>query len=87
MADEKRLNDEELEGISGGMIFNATGRPEADPFRPWEVINNDNGEILGRFSTQGEACEFAKRFGKNPYNDMIVPWETVEELRKHPHTC
>ena len=88
MADEKKLTDEELDGISGGMIFNATGRPEADPFNPWEIINNNNGEILGRFPNRDAACEYAKRvYGKyDNYNTLEVPWETVDRLRKNPNT-
>ena len=79
------INDEDLENISGGMIYNATGTPECEIGRPWEVVANHNAAILGRFSTRGEAEAFAKRFGNDSYNTMEVPRETVERLRANPN--
>ncbi len=58
MADEKKLTDEELDGISGGMI-------EADPLNLWEIIDNKNGEILGR--------------SPNRERDLQVPKECLRE--------
>ena len=83
--DKNRLNDEELDNINGGMIFNATGREECDPARPWEVLANHNCEILGRFATRQEAEAFAKKYGNDSYNTMEVPWETVQRLRANPN--
>ena len=86
MAEEIRaMSDEELENIQGGMILNATGLPECDPFRPWEIIHNNTGEVLGRFATQAEACEAVKAYHSgSSYDGMLVSYETVDYLRKHP---
>ncbi|MBO4903347.1 MAG: hypothetical protein J5518_11190 [Lachnospiraceae bacterium] len=87
MDENKKIPDEELEKVSGGMIFDATGRPEADPFNPWEVLNNDNCEILARFPTRDAACEYAKRvYGPYSYNYQEVDWDTVQRLRANPNT-
>ena len=41
---------------------------------------------MAAFSTQGEACEYAKRFGKHdPYNTQQVDWGTVQRLRSNPN--
>ncbi len=89
MADEKRINEDELKEVSGGMVFNALGY-EGSPDRPWEVLANHNCEILGAFSTKQEACDYAKRLGErsdpnNSYNTMEVSKETVERLRANPN--
>ncbi len=87
MDENKKIPDQELEKVNGGMIFDATGRPEADPFNPWEVLNNDNCEILARFPTRDAACEYAKRvYGSYSYNYQEVDWATVQRLRSNPNT-
>ncbi|MCR5748461.1 MAG: hypothetical protein K6G03_12195 [Lachnospiraceae bacterium] len=86
MEENNKINAEDLENISGGMIFNAAGY-EGDPFRPYEVVANHNCQVLAAFSTKAEACEYAKRFGKNDsYNTMEVDWLTVQRLRNNPNT-
>ena len=87
MNENKKVSDNELENVAGGMVFNATGTSEADPSRPWEVIHNNTGEILGRYSTQDEACQAAKRYKSGSrYDTMLVTREQVEYLRAHPQT-
>lgn len=86
MIDKNRITDEELDEVSGGMIFFSQGSPDYDPYLPWEVINNDNGQVLAKFSTRAGAVEYAKRFGENSYNTMEVDWTTVDRLRKNPNT-
>ncbi len=87
MSEGTRINENELESISGGMIYNAAGTPEADPARPWEVIHNNTGQILGRYSTQDEACYAAKQYKSgSKYDTMIVSREQVEYLRAHPQS-
>ena len=83
--ENKKISDEELDNISGGMIFFSQGSPDYDPYLPWEVINNNNGAVLAKFSTRGEAVEYAKRFGPDSYNTMEVDWLTVDRLRKNPN--
>ncbi len=86
MADINKINEDALDEISGGMVFNASGI-EGDPNRPWEVVANNDCRVLAAFSTQGEACEYAKQFGKHdPYNTQLVDWNTVKRLRANPNT-
>lgn len=85
MEEMKRLSEEELDSIQGGLIFDATGTPECDPFRPWEVIHNNTGEVLGRYATRDEACYAAKQYHSgSTYDTQICSREVVEYLRAHP---
>ncbi len=85
---EKKINDDALEKVAGGMIYHNEDitDPKRDPYRTWEVINNNNGQVMARYSTQGEACEFAKKYGKDPYNDMVISKEIKDQLLQNPHT-
>ena len=85
MEENNRVNDNELEGAAGGMIFNSVNSPIYDPVKPWKVINNNNGEVLDSFPERWQAYEYAKRFGPDSYNTMEVGWETVDRLRKNPN--
>ena len=86
MAEMINLNDDELENATGGMILDATGwAGECDPARPWEVIHNNTGEVLSRWSTRDEACYAAKQYNSgSTYDTMITDRTTVEYLRSHP---
>ena len=85
MADMKELSLEELDSVQGGMIFNATGTEECDPFKPWEVIHNNTGEVLSRHATQDEACWAAKQYhNESSYDTMLISWDTLSYLREHP---
>ena len=79
------LEENDLEQVTGGMILNATGLPECDAARPWEVIHNNTGEVLSRWSTRDEACWAAKQYHSgSSYDTQIVSIEQVDYLRKHP---
>lgn len=79
------LADDELDQVIGGMILNATGLPECVDGRPWEVIHNNTGEVLSRWSTQDEACWAAKQYHNgSTYDTQIVSIEQVDYLRSHP---
>lgn len=82
----KELDERELEQITGGMILDSTGwMEECDPFRPWEVIHNNTGEVLSRHATRDEACYAAKQYKSgSTYDTQIVTREQVEYLRLHP---
>ena len=84
MTENNRINDSELENVSGGFIFNATNIAGSDPNRPWEVIDNKNGNVLNRFSTRGEAEACAKSYGSLTYNAMEINWDDVCSLRNNP---
>ncbi|HAG69622.1 MAG TPA: hypothetical protein DCL38_06585 [Lachnospiraceae bacterium] len=77
------LNDEELNAVSGGFLFNASGIQGSDPNHPWEVIDNTNGNVLGRFSSQQEATIWAvKSFGGMNTDDITqINWDNVQRLR------
>ena len=81
---KEMLNEEELRKVNGALIFNATYIIGSDPARPWEVIDNYNGNVLARFATQAEAVANAAQYGPNPYNTMEVDWNTVQNLRNCP---
>lgn len=79
------LDNDDLEKVTGGMILNAAGLPECDPSRPWEVIHNNTGEVLSRWSTQDEACWAAKQYHSgSSYDTQICSIEQVTYLRNHP---
>lgn len=85
MSDIEKINENELDEVSGGMIFYAAGY-EGDPSLPWEVVANNDCRVLAAFSTQGEACDYAKKFGKHDsYNTQQVDWGTVQRLRNNPN--
>ena len=85
MDDIKKLTEDELDDVAGGMIFNASGVAGSDPNFPWEVLNNNNCSVLGRFPTKDAAVKYAQSFGKDPYNAQEVDWATVQRLRTNPN--
>lgn len=84
MSEVNKLNDEDMDNVSGGMIFNAKGY-EGNPSLPWEVVANHNCQVLGAFGTRDEAVRYAQKFGKDSYNTMEVDWSTVQRLRNNPN--
>ena len=84
MSEFEKLSDSELESISGGMVVYAEGLPEFDSGAPWEVVENNNCRVLGKFPTQDLACQFAKSFGPESYNAQLTDLATVMRLRENP---
>ena len=84
MKDTNKISDEALENVSGGMIVYAEGLPEYDPFFPWEVVENNNCRVLGKFSSKDEAIRYAKSFGPESYNAQDTDIATVQRLRANP---
>lgn len=80
----KEKIDEKLNDVSGGLIFNASNIAGSDPLRPWEVIDNFNGNVLGRFCSEADARAFAASYGPDPYNTMETDWASVLNLRYNP---
>ena len=80
----EKINDDALEKVNGGMVVYAEGLPEFDPTCPWEVVQNDNCRVLGKFATQAAACQFAKSFGPEAYNAQLTDIATVNRLRANP---
>ncbi|MCR5222864.1 MAG: hypothetical protein K6D90_08375 [Lachnospiraceae bacterium] len=76
------LTDEELEGVAGGLIFDASNIYGADPTHPWEVLDNHNGNVLGRFTNITDAQNYVRSmWGNDPENTMPVNWDQVCYLR------
>ena len=87
MDTNKKINESELEKASGGLIFNASGISGADPNAPWEVINNQNGNVIARFNSKQAAIDFINaNYGpnNNPYDSMEIQWNSLQDLRNHP---
>ncbi|MCR5421381.1 MAG: hypothetical protein K6E98_10255 [Lachnospiraceae bacterium] len=74
------LSDEEMSGVSGGFIFNASNIIGADPANPWEVIDL-NGNVLARFNNRDDALSKAKSYGDIPLNVMEIDWNQLCGLR------
>lgn len=75
----KPLDDEQVEGVSGGYLLNAehyvTGWGRLD--KPYEVID-DYGEVVARFKSVNAAIAFAE---ENGYSTTWIDLEEVEKIR------
>ncbi|MCR4739430.1 MAG: bacteriocin [Lachnospiraceae bacterium] len=81
MADMKKINDDELDQVSGGYIFNAAG-VEGTPDFPWEVLNNNTGLPMASFKTRDEAVRYAQSFKSSDTRDaQEIYLNTVLSIR------
>ena len=79
MVDEKKeLIDNESEDVSGGYLLDA-GRYAGDTSKPFEVIDDADGRVLGRYANRNDAKKMAKN--KNQLNRWIS-YSEVANLRK-----
>lgn len=78
---DKKLGDDQLEEVNGGVIFNASGIIGSDPNMPWEVLDNRNGNVLCRFSNKADAERQAKSYGGGAMDSLEVDWNQVLKLR------
>ena len=78
MDKNNRLDDQSLDNVSGGYLFNSSNIIGADKDRPWEIID-DKGDVKGRFSDYGEACRNAKAMG---LTDDAIGWDEVQRRRQ-----
>ena len=86
MSDEiRKLSEDELDGVSGGAIFNASNIIGSTEGKPWEVLD-DKGNIKRdkdgnelRFASRDDAVAAAARAGVG-YNE--VDWGWVVDHRK-----
>ena len=78
-----KINDETLEKVNGGVIFDARGICGADPNRPFEVLDNWNGNCLGRYPTKEAAIidTIKKWGGKNERDIQEVDVYEVMRMR------
>ena len=79
-----KIAQEELNSVNGGMIVFAQGLPEFDPTCPYEVVENNNCRLLGKFTNHDDAVRFAQSFGPESYNAQDTDITTVLRLRANP---
>lgn len=77
----QKINETELENVSGGVIFNASQIMGSTPGKPWEVLDNNDGHVIDRYATRQEAEKRAKEFGNCPANAIEYNWDQVRQLR------
>ncbi|MBR5375790.1 MAG: hypothetical protein IK139_00760 [Lachnospiraceae bacterium] len=82
------ISDDEVEEATGGMLLDTRGTEFYDPDFPYAAVNNNTGQIMGKFVTPQAAEDYANSFGKdNAYNAMWVDVATVRRLQANPNTC
>ncbi len=84
MSELKKIDENELGKVSGGLIFNASNISGSDPANPWEVIDNKTGNVIARYPTRDQAVSKAQSYGGNPYNAMEIDWNSLVSLRNNP---
>lgn len=85
MSELEILKVDELDSVSGGMILDTNSTPEYDPNYPYEVLDNNNCKVLGKFPTMDAAVKYAKSFESSSYDTQQVDWATVKRLRTSPN--
>lgn len=75
----KKLNDDLLEGVSGGYIFNAGDISGSVNGYPWELLDDRNGQVIDRFSNREDAIAAA---GRRNMNYSEIGWDEVQRLRR-----
>ena len=78
MDKNRRLDDSVLDNVAGGVLCDASGISGADASRPWEVLDNNNGNKIISFATKDEALNWLRANGQN---HMEVNWDQVQHLR------
>ena len=88
-----KINENQHADISGGYVFDANGsnnyryrvfgwpEPESvagDSSKPFEVIDDGNGAVLGRYATKEEAHKMAKRKAQSTKE---ISRDEVKDLR------
>ncbi len=81
---DMQLNDNELDNVNGGIIFNSTGISGADPTHPYEVLDW-RGDVVARFTDYNGAIQFAQSGGYNYDYKDINNWQEIVDLRNRNH--
>ena len=82
MSEENKVNgidDDALEGVSGGLIFDSSNIAGADPNNPFEVLDDSNGQVLARANSYEQARRYAEHMGQSI--DFTKDWNSVQNLR------
>ncbi len=64
------LNDDELDQVAGGEIFEASHTPGHNPEKPWEILD-DKGNVLGSAATRDDAIWLASCKGVSRKEVML----------------
>ena len=51
-----RLDEDQLDGVSGGLVFYAGDIEGADKDNPWELLDDTDGRTLGRYPEKDDMC-------------------------------
>ena len=71
------LNNDELDQVAGGEIYEASYTPGHNPEKPWEVLD-DKGNVLGSAATRNDAIWLASCKG---VSRKEVTWDDVLNMR------
>ena len=69
---KKKINDDELENVSGGYLFNQSNCPGGGA-NVWEVIDNKTGEVLYETGDKNKAIKACKEVGLE--TDELEYWQ------------
>ena len=75
---KEKIDDGVLEGISGGVLFDAQDIAGSDPNNPWEVLDDKDGHVVARFPSKFAALTAVGGLNEN---HMEVNWDQVKQLR------
>ncbi|MCR5405982.1 MAG: hypothetical protein K6E88_04285 [Lachnospiraceae bacterium] len=79
--DKNKIANEELDNVSGGLIFNAKNIIGSDPNNPFEVLDDRTGDVLARANTYDLAVQYAVNMGKS--YEYTEDWNRVQWLRNN----
>ncbi len=74
----KKMDDENLDKVNGGLIFNAKDIKGSDPDYHWELIDDNTGNVMGRYKSYDKAAQDAVETGRST---EITDWERLTGLR------
>lgn len=74
----KKINDDEMDKVSGGLIFNAQNISGSERDNPYEVLDR-KGNVCFRTNNYYAAYDFAVRNGFDP--EYTEDWDRVLRLR------
>ena len=81
------LDEDQLDSVSGGALFDAANVSGSDPQNRFEVINDTDrivlgqykkGDVVGRYNNPTEAAQTARDLG---LSDTFIGWNELNNLR------
>ncbi len=79
----RAIESGELEKVSGGYVFNVSPGYAGVETKRWEVVDDGNEEVLGRYATRDEAMKMATAKGQS---SKQIYWHCEDGLwhLRHP---